>query len=496
MKETPMQDYQMYIDGAWCDAQSGARFASTNPYTGQDWAWMAQADTADVDRAVQAAHRAFTEGDWPNWTASARGAALVRLAGLITENSDKLAELEVRDNGKLFAEMSNQCRYMANWYAYYGGLADKVEGSVPPIDKPGVVNMITYEPLGVCALITPWNSPLLLLAWKMAPALAAGNTVVIKPSEYTSASTLELMRLVDNAGIPPGVVNVITGFGAEAGMPLVTHPLVRKIAFTGGEEAGRTINEAAARDFKKVTLELGGKSPHIVFDDADLDAAVPGAISGIFAASGQTCIAGSRLLLHDSIYDEFVERLTEMTRAAVLGDPMDPATNNSPVATKAQHEKILSYIDIAKAEGATCILGGKAAQPVGSGGYFVEPTIFIDVRNDMRIAQEEVFGPVLSILSFHDEDEAVRIGNDTNYGLAAGVWTNNLHRALRMSRRLQAGTVWVNTYRSTSYTTPFGGTKNSGLGRENGAEAIKEYLQPKSIWLAEPQPVSNPFIRR
>jgi aldehyde dehydrogenase (NAD+) len=491
-----MQDYQMYINGDWSDADSGARFASANPYTGQDWAQMPRAGASDVDRAVQAAHRAFAEGDWPRWTASARGAALVRLAGLITENSDKLAEIEVRDNGKLFAEMSNQCRYMANWYAYYGGLADKVEGSVPPIDKPGVVNMITYEPLGVCALITPWNSPLLLLAWKMAPALAAGNTVVIKPSEYTSASTLELMRLVEQAGIPAGVVNVITGFGTEAGMPLVTHPLVRKIAFTGGDSAGRAINEAAARDFKKVTLELGGKSPNIVFDDADLDAAVPGAISGIFAASGQTCIAGSRLLLQDSIYDEFVDRLTDMTRAAVLGDPMDPATNISPVATKAQHEKILSYIDIAKAEGATCILGGNAAQPEGSGGYFVEPTIFTDVRNDMRIAQEEVFGPVLSILRFHDEDEAVRIGNDTNYGLAAGVWTNDLTRALRMSRRMQAGTVWVNTYRSTSYTTPFGGIKNSGLGRENGMEAIKEYLQPKSIWLAEPQAVSNPFIRR
>jgi len=279
-------------------------------------------------------------------------------------------------------------------------------------------------------------------------------------------------------------------------MPLVRHPLVRKVAFTGGEDAGRRINEAAARDFKKVTLELGGKSPNIVFDDADLDAAVPGAISGIFAASGQTCIAGSRLLLQDGIYNAFVTRLVDLAGNAVLGDPMDPVTNISPVATKAQHEKILSYIQIAKGEGATCILGGKAAQPEGSGGYFIEPTIFTDVRNDMRIAQEEVFGPVLSILRFTDEDEAVRIGNDTAYGLAAGVWTNDLTRALRMSRRLQAGTVWVNTYRSTSYMTPFGGYKASGLGRENGMEAIKEYLQPKSVWLAEPQAVANPFIRR
>ncbi len=491
-----MQSYGMFIDGDWCDAAGGARFASANPYTGADWAEIPQGGAADVDRAVQAAHRAFEEGDWPRWTATQRGAALIRLAALITDHAEALAKIEVRDNGKLWAEMSNQCRYMANWYSYYGGLADKVEGSVPPIDKPGVVNMVTYEPLGVCALITPWNSPLLLLAWKLAPALAAGNTVVIKPSEYTSASTLELMSLVAQAGIPRGVVNVVTGFGAEVGMPLVAHPLVRKVAFTGGEAAGRAINEAAARDFKKVTLELGGKSPNIVFDDADLDAAVPGAVSGIFAASGQTCIAGSRLLLQDGIYDAFVERLVEMAQAAKLGDPMDPETNISPVATKAQHEKILSYIDIAKAEGAKCILGGRAAQPEGSGGYFVEPTIFTGVRNDMRIAQEEVFGPVLSILRFADEEEAVQIGNDTAYGLAAGVWTNDLTRALRMSRRLKAGTVWVNTYRSTSYTTPFGGMKRSGLGRENGAEAIREYLQPKSVWLAEPQVVANPFIRR
>ncbi len=486
----------MWVGGDWCDAAGGATFASANPYTGENWARFPRADAQDVDRAVEAAHLAFTEGDWPNWTASARGAALTRLAGLITEEAERLAEIEVRDNGKLMAEMGNQCRYMANWYAYYGGLADKVEGHVPPIDKPGVVNMVHYEPLGVCALITPWNSPLLLLAWKLAPALAAGNTVVIKPSEYTSASTLELMVLVEKAGIPPGVVNVVTGFGAEAGMPLVTHPLVRKIAFTGGESAGQAINEAAARDFKKVTLELGGKSPNIVFDDADLDAAVPGAVSGIFAASGQTCVAGSRLLLQESIYDDFLARLVGMAKAARLGDPMAPETNISPVATRAQHEKVLSYIETARAEGARCVLGGKAARPEGSGGHFVEPTIFVDVRNDMRIAQEEVFGPVLSVMRFRDEDEAVAIANDVLYGLAAGVWTRDLTRALRMSRRLQAGTVWVNTYRSTSYTTPFGGWKRSGLGRENGSEAIKEYLQPKSVWLAEPVAVANPFIRR
>jgi len=493
---TGFETLRMHVDGEWCEAADGRMFATSNPYTGQEWASLPRAGAMDVDRAVKAAHHAFTQGDWPNWTASARGAALVRLAGLIENEADRLAEIEVRDNGKLLAEMSNQCRYMASWYAYYGGLADKVEGSVPPIDKPGVVNMVTWEPLGVCALITPWNSPLLLLAWKLAPALAAGNTVVIKPSEHTSASTLALIPLIVEAGIPPGVVNVVTGYGQEAGMPLVTHPLVRKVAFTGGEAAGRAIAEAAARGFKPVTLELGGKSPNIVFEDADIDAAVPGAVSGIFAASGQTCIAGSRLLLQEGIHDAFLDRLTEMANAAVLGDPMDPGTNISPVATKAQHEKILGYIDIAKAEGASCILGGRAVHPAGSGGLFVEPTIFTGVTNDMRIAREEVFGPVLCVMPFVDEDDAIRIANDSLYGLAAGVWTNDLSRALRMSRRLEAGTVWVNTYRSTSYTTPFGGTKHSGMGRENGMGAIREYMWQKSIWLAEPRQVENPFIRR
>lgn len=491
-----MQTFKMRIAGEDREAVSGEWFESTNPYSGDVWARFPRADARDVEHAVEAAHSAFVDGPWPGLTATERGTALVRLAELVESNADRLAEIEVRDNGKLFAEMSNQCRYLANWYRYYGGLADKVEGYVPPIDKPGVFNYVKYEPLGVCALITPWNSPLLLLAWKLAPALAAGNTVVIKPSEYTSASTIELMKLVSEAGIPDGVVNVVTGYGAEAGEALVTHPLVKKIAFTGGEAAGQAINQLAARDFKKVTLELGGKSPNIVFDDACLDAAVAGAISGIFAASGQTCIAGSRLLLQDTIHDRFVERLIDIARTARLGDPMAAETNISPVATEAQHRKVLEYIDIAREDGARCILGGKAAQPEGTKGYFIEPTIFANVTNDMRIAQEEVFGPVLSVLRFNDEEDAIRIANDVLYGLAAGVWTNNLHRSLHMADRLHAGTVWVNTYRSTSYTTPFGGYKRSGVGRENGAEAIKEYLQPKSVWLAKPAQVANPFIRR
>ena len=492
-----MQQYQLFIDGGWRDSQSQRWFDTVNPYSGEVWARIPQANDADVEAAVSAAHKAQKTGEWPALTATQRGQMLRKFAEILADHAETLAEIEVRDNGKLYAEVVNQCRYMTQWFHYYGGLADKIEGSVPPIDKPDVLNLTRYEPLGVCACITPWNSPLLLLAWKAAPALAAGNTIVIKPSEFTSASTLEFARLSEQAGFPPGVINVVTGFGAEAGDALVRHKLVRKVAFTGGEEGGVLVNTSAARDFKKVTLELGGKSANIVFDDANLDQAVNGAISGIFAASGQTCIAGSRLLLQDSIHDAFLERLVEMAAGAQIGDPMSADTQVGPITTEAQYLKILDYIEIAKGEGARCVLGGGAASaPAGSRGLFVQPTIFTDVTNDMRIAQEEVFGPVLSVLRFSDEEQAVEIANDVNYGLAAGVWTEGLRRAITMSERLEAGTIWVNTYRSTSYTTPFGGYKASGLGRENGAEAIKEYLQVKSVWFHTGGDVANPYTRR
>jgi acyl-CoA reductase-like NAD-dependent aldehyde dehydrogenase len=492
-----MKKIQMYIDGEWQDSQSGEWIESTNPYNGEVWAQIPRGNEADVEAAVSAAHRAFKDPSWKGLTATNRGKMIRKFGDVLLENAAKLAEIEVRDNGKLYAEVLNQCRYLTEWFQYYGGLADKIEGAVPPIDKPNVLNFTRYEPLGVCACITPWNSPLLLLAWKAAPALAAGNTLVIKPSEYTSASTLEFARLSELAGFPKGVINVITGYGAEVGEPLVRHKKVPKLAFTGGEEGGRRVNIAGAADFKKVTLELGGKSANIVFDDADLDQAVNGAISGIFAASGQTCIAGSRLLLQDSIHDAFLERLVDMAAGAQIGDPMSADTQVGPITTEPQYQKILDYIEIAKGEGARCVLGGDAAPaPAGSRGLFVQPTIFADVTNDMRIAQEEVFGPVLSVLRFSDEEQAVEIANDVNYGLAAGVWTEGLRRAITMSERLEAGTIWVNTYRSTSYTTPFGGYKASGLGRENGAEAIKEYLQVKSIWFHTGGEVANPYTRR
>jgi acyl-CoA reductase-like NAD-dependent aldehyde dehydrogenase len=493
----PLATYQLYIDGQWVEPASDEYFETDNPYLAQPWARVARGTAADVDRAVQAAHRALTSGEWPKLTASRRGALLRRLGDLVTERSKALAEIEVRDNGKLYAEMSAQTAYMAQWYHYYGGLADKIEGSVIPTDKPDTFNYTRYEPIGVVAAIIPWNSPLLLTAWKLAPALAAGNTVVIKPSEFTSASVLEFMRLVEDAGFPPGVVNVVTGFGADVGAPLVEHPLVAKVAFTGSDATGQRVYEAAARGLKRVSMELGGKSPNIVFDDAELENAIKGVISGIFAATGQTCIAGSRLLVQESIHDLFLEKLVAFAKTARMGNPMDAGTQIGPVTNRPQFEKILDYIEIAKAEGARPVLGGgRATRPECGDGWFVEPTIFAGVHNRMRIAQEEVFGPVLAVIPFKDEDDAIAIGNDVLYGLAAGVWTQNMRRALLMAERLKAGTVWINTYRAVSYLSPFGGYKRSGLGRESGQEMIKEYLQVKSVWISTATDVPNPFIQR
>jgi len=487
----------MFIGGQWLAAAGGEYFPSDNPFTGKPWAEIPRGGKEDVQRAVAAAHQALTSGEWPKLTATRRGALLRKLGDLIADKSKELAATEVRDNGKLYAEMSAQTAYMAQWYYYYGGLADKIEGHVIPSDKPDIFNYTRYEPVGVVACIIPWNSPLLLAAWKLAPALAAGNTAVLKPSEYTSASLLEFMKLVEQAGFPPGVVNVVTGFGAEVGTPLVEHPQVSKIAFTGSDATGQKIYAAAAKGLKRVSMELGGKSPNIVFDDAHIDNAVKGVISGIFAATGQTCIAGSRLLVQQSIHDKFVEKLVAFAKTAKMGDPMNMDTQVGPVTNPPQFEKILNYIDIAKGEGAKAVLGGaRASRPECGNGWFVEPTIFTGVKNSMRIAQEEVFGPVLSVIPFKDEEEAVAIGNDVVFGLAAGVWTQNMRRAFTMSEKLQAGTIWVNTYRAVSYLSPFGGYKRSGIGRESGQEMIKEYLQTKSVWISTATEVPNPFIMR
>ncbi|MDX1431796.1 MAG: aldehyde dehydrogenase, partial [Gammaproteobacteria bacterium] len=367
---------RMYIDGEWTESSSGEHFESFDPYTAKPWTLVPKGNAEDVDRAVQAAHRAFTTGDWPKMHPSQRGALLRKVGDLIARDAERLGALEVRDNGKLISEMVGQLRYAPQWYYYFGGMADKVEGSVIETDKPAFT-YTRHEPLGVCAAITPWNSPVLLFTWKVAPALAAGNTIVIKPSEHTSASTLELMNLFEEAGFPKGVINVVTGFGPDTGEHLVKHPLVRKIAFTGSSKTGAHVYSLAAQDIKRVSLELGGKSPNIVFDDCNMENAVKGVVSGIFAATGQTCIAGSRLLVQESIHDEFVERLVEFAKTARMGNPMDYETQVGPVTNLMQYEKVLGYIDIAKSEGVETVLGGaKATRPECGDGWFVEPTVF------------------------------------------------------------------------------------------------------------------------
>ncbi|MEI6114900.1 MAG: aldehyde dehydrogenase [Burkholderiales bacterium] len=493
-----MKTYNHYIGGQWVEPAQQRWIDSIDPYQGKPWARIAQGCAQDVDRAVAAASKALREGPWATMLPTERGKLMVRLAELVTKNADRLAEVEVRDNGKLMAEMRGQLNYHGEWWRYFGGLADKIEGAVMPIDKPDMMAWTRHEPVGVVGALTAWNSPLLFIAWKCAPALAAGCTVVVKPSEFASVSTLEYAELLKEAGFPDGVFNVITGYGQEVGAALVDHPDVAKITFTGSDATGARIYAQAAQTMKRVALELGGKSPNIVFADCDLDKAAAGVISGIFAATGQTCIAGSRLLVQNSIKEEFTRRVVALGQTARKGNPMAADTNIGPVTTPAQYQKILSYIDIAKSEGAQCILGGgPATDPALPGGQFVEPTIFTNVTSDMRIAREEVFGPVLSIIGFEDEKEAVEIANNTIYGLAAGVWTENMGRAIRMSKVLRAGTVWINTYRSLSYMMPFGGMKHSGIGRESGMEAIRGYLETKSVLMsyAEGAP-ANPFVMR
>lgn len=492
-----LAEFRNTVGGSRVAAKSGATFESYNPFTGQPWAQIPRCAPGDVNDAVTEAQRAFHAPEWRELTATQRGRLLIRLAELIEAESEALAALEVRDNGKLILEVKTQLRYIPEWYRYFGGLADKIEGRVLPIDKPGMHTFTRHDPLGVVACITPWNSPLLLLTWKLAPALAAGNTVVIKPSEHASASTLAFAALFEKAGFPPGVVNTVTGFPDEIGDTLVRHPAVAKIAFTGSERGGTSVYRGAAENIKQVTLELGGKSANIIFADADLENAVNGAMAGIFAATGQTCIAGSRLLVQREVHDQVVEQLTRLASTARMGDPSLPDTQVGPVTTLPQRERILEYIAKGRGEGAQCVLGGRIPEDKAlKGGFFVEPTIFTGVSNSMRIAREEIFGPVLSVIPFEDEADAIAIANDSPYGLAAGVWTSNVGRMLRMSERLQTGTVWINTYRAVSYMAPFGGYKRSGIGRESGQEAIYEYLQTKTVWIDSSGKVANPFVMR
>jgi (Z)-2-((N-methylformamido)methylene)-5-hydroxybutyrolactone dehydrogenase len=405
---------------------------------------------------------------------------------------------ESTDNGKLIREMRGQLATLPEWYWYFAGLADKVQGDVIPALRPEILNYTLREPLGVVGAITPWNSPLLLTSMKVAPALAAGNTIVIKPSEHTSASLLEMMPLIEEAGFPPGVVNVVTGFGADAGAALVNHPDVVKVAFTGSSETGRLIAAQAGQRLARVTLELGGKSPQVVFDDADPQSAAMGIVAGVFAAAGQTCVAGSRVFVQEGIYDEVLERVLDRTRKIRIGDPLDADTELGPLALREQLEKVRSYVRIGRdTDGATLLHGGGQPPAAASGGWFHEPTIFTDARNDMRVCQEEIFGPVAMFMKFRDEAQAVELANAVQFGLASGVWTRDLARAHRMAAAIDAGTVWINTYRAMSPMSPLGGFKMSGMGKENGLEVMREYTRVKSVWVnTSDEPTADPFVLR
>jgi len=489
-----LKSYQMYINGEWVAAQSGKTFESINPSDGKPWAVVPEADEVDVDTAVKAAHRAFTEGPWSTMTATERGKLLRRLGDVLAEHSESLGHCETVDTGKLFKETRWQARYISDYFYYYAGLADKVSGETLPIDKPNMWTMTIREPLGVVAAVVPWNSQLFLVAVKIGPALAAGNTVVLKASEHASAPMLEFAKVFEEAGFPPGVFNVISGLGEPCGRALTTHPLVDRISFTGGPETARHVVRNSAENFAQVSLELGGKSPVVVFDDADLESATNGVLLSIFSASGQSCVAGSRLLLHDSIHDEVLARVAEKASKIRIGDPLDDNSQMGPLATRAQLDNIDSTVADAKANGATLIHGGQ--QPAGMGdGWYYEPTVVACPDQQIGIVQRELFGPVVSALRFTDEAHALQLANDSRFGLAAGVFTADIGRALRITKGIRSGIVWVNTYRMVSPLAPFGGYKDSGYGRESGLEAIYDYTRPKTVWLnTSPDPIADPFV--
>ena len=489
-----LKNYQMYINGEWVAAQSGKTFESINPSNGKPWAVVPEADEVDVDAAVKAAHRAFTEGPWSTMTATERGKLLRRLGDVLAEHSESLGHCETVDTGKLFKETRWQARYISDYFYYYAGLADKVSGETLPIDKPNMWTMTIREPLGVVAAVVPWNSQLFLVAVKIGPALAAGNTVVLKASEHASAPMLEFAKVFEEAGFPPGVFNVISGLGEPCGRALTTHPLVDRISFTGGPETARHVVRNSAENFAQVSLELGGKSPVVIFDDADLESATNGVLLSIFSASGQSCVAGSRLLLHESIHDEVLARVAEKASKIRIGDPLDENSQMGPLATQAQLDNIDSTVADAKANGATLVHGGK--QPAGMGdGWYYEPTVVACPDQQIGIVQRELFGPVVSALRFTDEAHALQLANDCRFGLAAGIFTADIGRALRITKAIRSGIVWVNTYRMVSPLAPFGGYKDSGYGRESGLEAIYDYTRPKTVWLnTSPDPIADPFV--
>ena len=489
-----LKSYQMYINGEWVDAEDGKTFESVNPSTGKSWDIIPEASETDVDAAVQSAHRAFTDGPWSKMTATERGKLLRRLADILAEHSENLGHTETVDTGKLFKETRWQARYISDFFHYYAGLADKVQGDTLPIDKPNMWTITVREPLGVVAAVVPWNSQLFLVAVKIAPALAAGNTVVLKASEHASAPMLEFAKVFEEADFPPGVLNVVTGLGEPCGRALTSHPLVDRISFTGGPETARQVIRNSAENFAEVSLELGGKSPVIVFEDADLESAINGVLLSIFSASGQSCVAGSRLLLHEKIHDEVLGEVAKRAANIRIGDPLDEASQMGPLATLGQLHNIQNALAEATSSGARLVHGGQQPEGLGDGWYY-EPTVVACPSQDLGIVRNELFGPVVSALRFRDEEEAIRLANDSRFGLAAGVFSGNLGRALRVTQALRCGIVWVNTYRMVSPLAPFGGYKNSGYGRESGLQAIYDYTRPKTVWLnTSPDPIADPFV--
>jgi aldehyde dehydrogenase (NAD+) len=488
-----MKQFQQYIGGEFADAT--ASFESIDPATGQTWAIMPEAREADVNSAVDAAQAAFYGEDWAAMTATARGKLLMRLADLISENAQTLAELETRDTGKIIRETSAQVAYVADYYRYYAGLADKIEGAHLPIDKPDMEVWLRREPLGVIAAVVPWNSQLFLAAVKIGPALAAGCTVVLKASEEGPAPMLEFARIFDQAGFPKGVLNVITGFGAECGRVLTSHPKVDHVAFTGGPETARQIVRNSADNLASTSLELGGKSPFIVFEDADIESAVNAQVSGIFAATGQSCVAGSRLIVANSIKDAFLARLIEKAKDVVIGAPDDMATEVGPLCTKGQRDRAIEVINRSVSMGAMLLTGGRAT--AADSLYFLPTILDCSTCPDAPSLTTEFFGPILSVQGFDTEAEALTLANDTAFGLASGVFTKDLTRAHRMIRAIRAGIVWVNTYRAVSPIAPFGGPGLSGPGREGGLRAALDYTKTKAVWLrTSDDPIPDPFVMR